>query len=200
MRKNKRIKQTNQTCAIPVLTEWDLKFMAYHEAAHAVCSYFLPEREQLILITIDPASDAFGMVKTELRPHHNETETSLKSTIATLLAGKLAEEMFLNSKTTSCIYDLNNARKIATDMVLKFGMGEKSHNSALNINECYVISQTHKEQICQDIIKILEEAEKKATTILQKNSLLVELLAEKLLQQKTLIRNEIIDFFTENTK
>ncbi len=121
MRKRKNVKIEY---VAPVLTDWDRMFMAYHEAGHAVCSYYLPEREPLICVTIDPSSESFGMIRTESRPHHNETEISFYSMISTFLAGQISEEMFLNTKTTSCIYDLSSARQIATDMVMKFGMGE----------------------------------------------------------------------------
>ena len=92
-RKKKGIPQQNYLP--PVLTDWDRKFMAYHEAGHAVCSYYLPERGPLICITIDPSSEAFGMIRTESRPHHNETEISFRSMISTFLAGQISEEMFL---------------------------------------------------------------------------------------------------------
>ena len=70
MRKRK-IKQP-QAVVAPVLTDWDRKFMAYHEAGHAVCSYYLPEREPLVCVTIDPSNEAFGMIRTAPRPHHND--------------------------------------------------------------------------------------------------------------------------------
>ena len=199
MRKRKNISQ-EQTFVAPVLTDWDRKFMAYHEAGHAVCSYYLPEREPLIRVTIDPSSEAFGMIKTKPRQHHNETEISLLSTISTLLAGRLAEEMFLYCKTTSCIYDLSSARKIASDMVLKFGMGERSGLTALSSDEISQISNSQRELVEHDIRKILKDAEIKAREILQKNHVLVERMATALLLKKTLMEDEIIDFFTEDDK
>ena len=165
-RKNTR-QQLNTT--IPILTDWDRKFMAYHEAGHAVCSYYLPERESLECITINPSCEAFGMIKTQSRPHHNETEVSFRSMISTLLAGRISEEMFLQCKTTSCIYDLISARQIATDMVIKFGMGSTLGIQALNYNEYPYISESMKENICEDIQKILTESETHAKEILHEH-------------------------------
>ena len=107
-------------------TEWDKRFMAYHEAGHAVASQYLPERPPLLRITISPSDEAFGMIRTAVRPHHNETRTSFSSTLAVLLAGRIAEEMFLHEVTTSCVHDLAAAKQLATDMVLEFGMGESA--------------------------------------------------------------------------
>ena len=198
-RKKKGIPQQNYLP--PVLTDWDRKFMAYHEAGHAVCSYYLPEREPLICITIDPSSEAFGMIRTESRPHHNETEISFRSMISTFLAGQISEEMFLNCKTTSCIYDLKAARQIATDMVVKFGMGKTLGLSALNIDEVPYTSQVHNELICKDIQDIILEAEWHARKLLQKHRISVEKLAKSLVACGTLNCEEITDFFkgTEKT-
>ena len=195
MRKRK-IKQP-QAVVAPVLTDWDRKFMAYHEAGHAVCSYYLPEREPLVCVTIDPSNEAFGMIRTAPRPHHNETETSFNSMISTFLAGKLSEEMFLNSKTTSCIYDLSSARTIAIDMVTKFGMGKTSGIAALNPNEYTHITESVKESLCKDIQKILSDAENQAREILGKHQEKVKRIAASLLKNGTLDKGDILKFFNE---
>ena len=195
MRKRK-IKQP-QAVVAPVLTDWDRQFMAYHEAGHAVCSYYLPEREPLVCVTIDPSNEAFGMIRTAPRPHHNETETSFNSMISTFLAGNLSEEMFLNTKTTSCIYDLISARQIATDMVIKFGMGETFGVTALNPCEYPHIDESVKENICKDIQTILFDAEKHARDILKEHKNQIEKIAEKLLIKGTLNKDDF-GFLMEN--
>ena len=194
--KHKRKKSIPQpSYPVPVLTDWDRKFMAYHEAGHAICSYYLPEREPLICITIDPSSEAFGMIRTKSRPHHNETEISFRSTIATFLAGRISEEMFLKSKTTSCIYDLASARQIATDMVIKFGMGETLGLTVLDNNEYLQISEIMKENICKDIQKILAESESQAREILEKHSRKVKAMVDILSTKGTLYEGDIMNFF-----
>ena len=195
MRKRKNVKPIKYVA--PILTDWDRKFMAYHEAGHAVCSYYLPEREPLICITIDPSNEAFGMIRTESRPHHNETEISFCSMISTFLAGQISEKMFLNSKTTSCIYDLSSARQIATDMVIKFGMGETSGVAALNPNEYPHIAESMKESLCKDIQKILTDSEIQARDMLEEHQQEVVRIAEKLLRYKTLNRSDIMNLFSE---
>lgn len=180
---------------LPVLTEWDQKTMAYHEAGHAVCSFFLPEREKLIKITIDPSSEAFGMIQTEARLHHNETRISFCSMISTFLAGRLAEEIFLEVVSTSCIHDFASAQRIAMDMVTKFGMGKNLGFAVLKNTDEILVSEQHSEQICRDVQQILREAEDDARKILEGHRVLVISLAEKLLKQKTLTANEISSFF-----
>ena len=185
----------------PKLTNWDKKCMAYHEAGHAVCSYYLPERPPLLCITIDPSNKAFGMIKTEDRPHHNDTEISLMSMIATLLAGRISEEYFLGCKTTSCIYDLEAVHQIATDMVLKFGMGETLGVCALVTANEKILSETQKDLICKDIQKIILTAEEKSKALIKIHQEITCKLAEKLLQVGTVTEKDIKQFFeSENSK
>lgn len=181
---------------LPELTEWDRKLMAYHEAGHAVCSYYLPEREPMVVITIDPSSEAFGMIGTKQRLHHNETYVSMTSSIATFMGGRIAEEMFCNEMTTSCIHDLKAAKTIAVNMVLAFGMGKKSGFAALQNTDELQISEQAKNDITDDIQQILNNAEESARCILSGHSKLVIKLANILLARQTMTEAEINLFFS----
>jgi len=175
------------------LTAWDERSMAYHEAGHAVCSYFLPEREQLLRVTISPTDEAFGMVQVAPRPHHNETRVSLMSTLAVLTAGRLAEELFLNEVTTSGIHDLGAAGQLAADMVLKFGMGEKTKTALLPPE--MPLDDALLQMINSDIRRLLISADEKAHQVLTERSEVVEALVELLLREKTLGEKQLRTFF-----
>ena len=175
------------------LTGWDLRSMAFHEAGHAVCSFFLPEREKLLVVTISPSSEAFGMIRTSPRPHHNETRTSLSGTIAVLLAGRIAEEMFLNVVTTSCVHDLAAARQLAFDMVRKFGMGESLGLSAPG-------GEIPSEQEVADIRRILLDSERQARKLLTEHAAATKLLAETLLRERTIRDDRLEAFFAAAEK
>ncbi len=185
------------------LTDWDRRCMAYHEAGHAVCSYFLPEREKLVSVTIDPLDSAFGMIRTEIRPHHNETEVSFMSTIATFLAGRLAEEIFLGIKSSSCLYDLASAREIAKNMVCRFGMGSRiglisiadASNESFRLN-----GERIKNEMDADIRDILDKCKKTAKRTLVQKKNIVEKMAMILLEKKSMAQNEIERFFEKVTR
>ena len=175
-------------------TEWDRRFMAYHEAGHAVASYHLPERPPLLRITISPSDEAFGMIRTGQRPDHNETRTSLSSTLAVLLAGRIAEELFLHEVTTSCVHDLAAAKQLAADMVLKLGMGETSGMTlppAELPQSGYILRQRD-----ADIQKLLADAVCAAADVLKAHAGEVTELAERLLRDETLDRSETENFFS----
>lgn len=180
------------------LTEWDLRCMAFHESGHAVCSYYFPEREELIKVTISPDEESFGMIKTATSSHHNETETSLSSMISTFLAGPLSEEIFLKVRTTSGIHDFANARSIAVDMVTKFGMGRqlgKLVSSSIYDNSYCLFSEEFRRKTDEDVLAIIRDAEINARNFLVSHSHLVLNLAELLLDKQTLEKEEIRAFF-----
>lgn len=174
-------------------TEWDLRTLAYHEAGHAVCSYYLPEREPLERVTISPTDEAFGMIRTAVRPHHNETRVSFASALAVMLAGRAAEELFLRETTTSCVHDLDAARRLAADMVLTFGMGSRVGVTLpppeLNLGE------NLRRQCDADIQELLADAARSARATLAEHAAEAKDLAELLLKQGTLERPEIDEFF-----
>ena len=174
-------------------TEWDRRFMACHEAGHAVASQYLPERPPLLRITISPSDEAFGMIRTAVRPHHNETRTSFSSTLVVLLAGRIAEEMFLHEVTTSCVHDLAAAKQLATDMVTAFGMGE---SSGMTLPPADLPSSEYiQRQRDADIQKLLADAVCAAADVLKTHADEVAKLAERLLRDETLNHSEIENFF-----
>ena len=174
-------------------TEWDRRFMAYHEAGHAVASQYLPERPPLLRITISPSDEAFGMIRTAPRPDHNETRTSLASTLAVMLAGRIAEERFLYEITTSCVHDLAAAKQLATDMVLELGMGG-SAGMTLPPAELAAGDDVLRQRDA-DIQKLLADAVRTATEVLNSHADEVAELAERLLRDGTLDQKEIERFF-----
>lgn len=180
---------------VPALSEWDRKFMAFHEAGHAVVSYYSPEREELLQITIDPSANNFGHILTAHRQKYNESMVSLSSVISVFLAGRLSEEMFLKETTTSCIHDIKLANQIAHDMVLKYSMGKQIR--------FFMPSESGgdriRNQVEEDIQEILLAAEQNAKEILEKKKELVSELAQQLLQRGTLTQEEIHKIFGENT-
>lgn len=171
-------------------TEWDFEYMAWHEAGHAVVSLVLPEQEPIERISIEPGDEAFGFMRTVPRPHHNGTEVSLRSAMAVFLAGPLAERRFLGRSTTSGADDIANARAIARDMVLRFGMGPRLglHGPAISGE---AISEHHLRAVEADEQRLLRAAERAAKTALHRNAPLVRALAEALLTRRTLLADDI---------
>ena len=109
-----------------VRTEKDNKLCAYHEAGHAVASYYCDNTDPVKHITIVPAGSAGGVtlsVPTEDRMANSRNEMLDRLVLA--LGGRVAEELVLDDITTGASSDIQNATSIARNMVIRYGMSEK---------------------------------------------------------------------------
>lgn len=171
------------------LTPWDRKLMAWHEAGHAVVSYYSLEQERVCRISINPSDEAFRMMKLVKRKQHNMTRKSLVGNIAVALAGRLSEEIFLHEVSSSCIHDLNKARDIAVQMVSSLGMGTR-----IGLLSCWnpvdnsflLLSEQQREKLFLDVTDIINEARNDATKILIEYKRQVCKTAAVLLEKETL--------------
>ncbi len=109
-----------------VRTEADNKLCAYHEAGHAVASYFCKYTDPIKHITIIPAGSAGGVtisVPTEDRMTSSRNE--MLDRIVLSLGGRVAEEIVLDDISTGASNDIQQATKIARNMVTRYGMSDK---------------------------------------------------------------------------
>ena len=109
-----------------VRTEKDNKLCAYHEAGHAVASYFCEHTDPIKHITIIPAGGAGGV--TISRPTEDKMVSSrneMLDHIVFALGGRVAEELVLDDISTGASNDIQQATNIARNMVTRYGMSKK---------------------------------------------------------------------------
>lgn len=173
------------------LTEWDVRLMAWHEAGHAVCCYFMPESEMIESVSIEPGNDAFGSMRPEPRKKRNLTYISCLGEIAIAMSGRLSEQIFQKEITSSCIHDLEKIQAIAIRMVCEYGMGKRTGliawtNHAADSSDLMLFSEKQRNDIYEDVRKILNDAEEFARKTLEDYRQEVGKVAEALLTRKTL--------------
>ena len=188
---------TDSRQKLPELTEWDVRLMAWHEAGHTVCSYFLPETESILSVSIEPGNDAFGAMQSSPRSKKNLTYYSCLNELSVAMAGRLSEELFLKEITSSCIHDLNKIQAIAMRMVCELGMGRRTGlvawiNYAEESQSLLLFGEKQRDDIYMDIKEILGEAEKAARQLLEQHARKVQAVAEALLLQRTLTKEILI--------
>ena len=185
----------------PVLTDWDREHLAYHEAGHAVCFFLLPEVEKVASITIDPSNEAFGMVRTAARVRHNDTKEALLSSMTALMGGGISEEIFLHDFTTSRYQDLQIARKIAFDMVTRFGMGNELRNiSLMDDGGMWFYSREVQSVAEKEICTLLSEASKRAEELIRANADVIKLLVDELFEKGTMTEADVDEFVKKNIR
>lgn len=173
------------------LTEWDVRLMAWHEAGHAVCCYFMPESEMIESVSIEPGNDAFGSMRTVPRKKRNLTYISCLGEIAIAMSGRLSEQIFQKEITSSCIHDLEKIQAIAIRMVCEYGMGKRTGliswtNHAAGSSDLMLFSEKQRNDIYEDVRVILKDAEEFARKTLEDYRQEVGKVAEALLTRKTL--------------
>ena len=109
-----------------VRTEADNKLTAYHEAGHAVASYYCKHTDPVKFISTVPAGNAGGV--TVSIPEVDASYSTKKQMLDRLildLGGRVAEELVLDDISTGASADIQQATKIARNMVTRYGMSDK---------------------------------------------------------------------------
>jgi cell division protease FtsH len=198
-----------------VMTEDERKLTAYHEAGHALVGLHTPKSDPLHKVTIIPRGRALGVTMSlPERDKYSQTATELKSRIAMLFGGRMAEELVFGKEniTTGASSDIQQATNLARRMVTEFGMSDKLGRVRYNANEQEVflghsvaqtqnMSEATAQLIDEEIRRLVEEGEAKAREILTKHMDDLKKISEALLEYETLsgdevhalLRGEVID-------
>ena len=109
-----------------VISEKEKKLVAYHEAGHAVASFYLETQDDVHQISIIPRGMAGGY--TMYRPTEDKSfmsKSEMDENLISLLGGRVAEAIVLGDVSTGASNDIERASKISRSMVTKYGMSEK---------------------------------------------------------------------------
>ncbi len=109
-----------------VRTDADNKLCAYHEAGHAVASYFCKYTDPVKHITIIPAGSAGGVtISVPTEDRMTSSRNAMIDHIVLALGGRVAEELVLDDISTGASNDIQQATSIARNMVTRYGMSDK---------------------------------------------------------------------------
>lgn len=109
-----------------VRTEKDNKLCAYHEAGHAVASYYCKNTDPVKHITIIPAGSAGGVtVSVPTEDRMGATKNQMFDSIILSLGGRVAEAIVLDDISTGASSDIQHATSVARNMVTRYGMSDK---------------------------------------------------------------------------
>ena len=107
-----------------VISAEEKELVAYHEAGHALVSHFLPDAPAMRKVTIIARGMAGGVTWYLEDENHLYTTRRMKALIATMLGGRVAEEIVFGDVTTGAQNDLARITEIARNMVMQYGMGQ----------------------------------------------------------------------------
>jgi len=175
----------------------DRKMTAYHEAGHAVVTYYLSDMDKVHRISIVSRGMALGYTLTPPETDRlHETKSHLINQIASMMGGRAAEELIFKDVTSGAANDIDQATRIARYMVMEFGMSELgpiNYGPQMDITEWgkslmeqQQISQDSQAAIDREIKKFVDIGYKTAGTLLKKNLKKLHFVAEELIKKETL--------------
>ena len=186
-----------------LISEHEKEIIAYHEAGHALVAHELPDTDPVHKISIIPRGRALGYTLTlPTEDRFLVSKAELTANLAVFLGGRVAEEMKFDDVTTGAHDDLSRATKVARQMVCEYGMSEKLGPLTLGQKQEQVFlgrdfashpdySQEIAFEIDKEIRRIVDDAFKKAKTILTERRELLDGIAKYLIERETLEREEL---------
>ena len=186
------------------MSEEDKETVAYHEAGHAVVSFYLLNTDPVQKITIVPRGRAGGYVMPLPEDRFVHSREYFLDQITMALGGRAAEEIFFNRVTTGASSDLQQATRLARAMVMDYGMsdvlglptyGNGNANPFLGREMSYFgggrdYSEEAAKAIDDEVKRILEESYQRSVEIVRANYDRMVLLADELMKIETLDRTE----------
>ncbi|KUJ90621.1 MAG: ATP-dependent metalloprotease FtsH [Thermoanaerobacter thermocopriae] len=190
-----------------IMSEKDKKLVAYHEAGHAVVAKLLPNTPPVHEVTIIPRGRAGGY--TMLLPEEDKyymSKSEMMDEIVHLLGGRVAESLVLNDISTGAQNDIERATNIARKMVTEYGMSErlgpmtfgtKSEEVFLgrDLGRTRNYSEEVAAEIDREIKRIIEEAYKRAESLLKENIDKLHGVAKALIEKEKLNGEEFEKVF-----
>ncbi len=167
-------------------SEEEKRETAYHEAGHEVIALKVKDAPKIQKITIVPRGDSAGYVLfMEEKELFFESKKRLQADIICSLAGRAAEEMMFGDDNISngCYSDFKSATNKARLMVTKYGMSPLGQTQDSEFSD--------KKAVDIEIKKIIDTSYKKAQAILQENKALLDKIADILLKQETINKEEL---------
>ncbi len=185
-----------------LITERDKKITAYHESGHAILGKKLQYCDEIQEVSIIPRGMAGGY--TMQRPENDNSYRSynyLMDEIAMCMGGRIAEEIIFKDITTGASSDINQATKIAHDMIYRYGMSKNLGFLSLDTSQQVFIGrdyQTKNEfseklaaEADDEIRDILEYNYKRAKKILNENVNLLHEMVKLLFARETIYKDEV---------
>lgn len=187
-----------------VLTKEDMEVFAYHEAGHAVVSYYLPLSDPVHKVSIVGRGNAGGY--TMYLPESERfvtTKSKLLDGLTDMLGGRAAEILAFNEASTGAQNDLERGTKIARKMVMEWGMSEKlgpltfghpNGDEMVFLGRDISRDRNYSEEVAStidsEVRNIIEGCYERAVEVLNENRDRLDAVAEALKERETINKEQ----------
>ncbi|KOS19020.1 Mitochondrial respiratory chain complexes assembly protein YTA12 [Escovopsis weberi] len=179
-----------------VLRPEEKKTVAYHEAGHAICGWFLRHADPLLKVSIIPRGQgALGYAQYLPQDAYLMNTNQLMDRMAMTMGGRVSEELHFPTVTTGASDDFKKVSQMARSMVTQWGMSDKVgpvhfDNDPNRMQKPF--AEATAQQIDQEVHRIVEEAYARCRNLLLEKKEQVGLVAEELLKKEVLSRDDMV--------
>ncbi len=172
------------------------EIIAYHEAGHAICGWYLKHASPLVKVTIVPRGvGTLGYAQYLPKEEYITRKEQLLDRICMTLGGRAAEKIVFDKISTGAQNDLDQVTKMGYSMISIFGMNEKVGNvsfyamSQENFNKPY--SEDTATLIDDEVRNLIETEYKRAQELLKEKRNELNMLAKRLIEKEVLLKSDL---------
>jgi cell division protease FtsH len=180
-----------------IISPEEKKIIAYHEAGHAICGWYLEHAYPLLKVTIVPrGTAALGYAQYTPKEQYLYNTDQLNDQICMTLGGRASEEIFFKKISTGAQNDLQQITRIAYSMVTVYGMNDKIGNiSYYDPQQENTFTKPYSDEtaklIDEEVRKLIDEAYEKTKQLLTEKREDVVKLAHALLEKEVLFQSDV---------
>ncbi len=180
-----------------IISPEEKEIIAYHEAGHAICGWYLEHAYPLLKVTIVPrGTAALGYAQYTPKEQYLYNTEQLMDQLCMTLGGRASEEIFFGKISTGASNDLQQITKTAYAMITVYGMNDKIGNisyydPAADNSFMKPYSEKTGEIIDEEVRKLIDIAYQKTKVLLTEKKPQVEILAKELLVKEVLFQSDV---------
>ncbi len=180
-----------------IISPEEKEIIAYHEAGHAICGWYLEHAYPLLKVTVVPrGTAALGYAQYTPKEQYLYNTDQLMDQICMTLGGRASEDIFFGKISTGASNDLQQITKIAYSMITVYGMNDKVGNiSYYDPNQENVFTKPFSEEtgkmIDEEVRKLIDNAYQITKKLLIEKKGDVEKLAKELLKKEVLFKSDV---------
>ena len=185
-----------------IITDREKRIIAYHEAGHATVSWYLPNADTLLKVSIVPRGRSLGAAWYLPQENVILTKEQLVDRICATLGGRAAEDLVFGEISSGALDDLEKITKQAYTMVAYYGLDEEIGNLSYydstgrtegSFTKPY--SEETAKRIDEQVSKLVEDAYARTKQILIDHRDELDRLAHRLLEKEVVLQHELEDVF-----
>lgn len=180
-----------------IISPDEKKIIAYHEAGHAICGWFLEHAHPLIKVSIVPRGvAALGYAQYLPKEQYLYTTEQMNDQMVALFGGRAAEELIFGRISTGAQNDLERVTKMAYSMISLYGMNNKIGNVSFHDSQSeYPNGKPYSEEtakiIDEEARAIILQEYNRAKELLREHMDHLKVLAEELLKKEVLFKDDL---------